>query len=135
MVPEPSHPTDQPDRHDVAPRPAPRRLRPVLRAGGAAADPDRGGVTGEPALAEDAVAEAFARAWLRWPRLRSDPRPAVPWLLQVALNECRGRFRRHRVERRKAAPGGPGRRRPRSRARRPGTCGPPSPSCPSPTGP
>jgi RNA polymerase sigma-70 factor (ECF subfamily) len=59
-------------------------------------------VTGEPALAEDAVAEAFARAWLRWPRLRSDPRPAVPWLLQVALNECRGRFRRHKLERRKA---------------------------------
>lgn len=30
-------------------------------------------VTGEPALAEDAVAEAFARAWLRWPTLRRDP--------------------------------------------------------------
>lgn len=58
--------------------------------------------TGEPALAEDAVAEAFARAWLRWPQVRLDPRPPVAWVLHVALNECRGRFRRRTVERRKA---------------------------------
>ena len=31
-------------------------------------------VTGEPALAEEAVAEAFARAWLRWPRAALRPR-------------------------------------------------------------
>jgi DNA-directed RNA polymerase specialized sigma24 family protein len=30
--------------------------------------------TGRPAMAEDAVAEAFARAWLRWPELRRDLR-------------------------------------------------------------
>lgn len=60
-------------------------------------------VTGDPALAEDAVAEAFARAWLRWPTLRRDPRPTVAWIVKVALNECRSRFRRRKVERRKAS--------------------------------
>lgn len=53
------------------------------------------------ALAEDAAAEAFARAWARWTQVRSHDRPAA-WVMQVALNECRSRFRRRRVERRKA---------------------------------
>lgn len=57
-------------------------------------------IVGERGLAEDAVAEAFARAWLRWPQLR-DRSPAA-WIVQVALNECRGRFRRRRIEQRYA---------------------------------
>jgi RNA polymerase sigma-70 factor, ECF subfamily len=53
------------------------------------------------ALAEDAVAEAFARAWARWRQVRTHDRPAA-WVTRVALNECNSRFRRRRVERRKA---------------------------------
>jgi RNA polymerase sigma-70 factor (sigma-E family) len=59
-------------------------------------------VTGEPVLAEDSVAEAFARAWSRWPEVSAHPRPAA-WVMRVALNEARSRFRRRGVERRKAA--------------------------------
>ena len=56
---------------------------------------------GEPALAEDAVAEAFARAWSRWPQVRLSDRPGA-WVMRVAINEGRSRLRRRRVERRKA---------------------------------
>lgn len=56
---------------------------------------------GSPGLAEDAVAEAFARAWLRWPQVSRYERPAG-WVMRVALNETRSRARRRRVERRKA---------------------------------
>jgi RNA polymerase sigma-70 factor (ECF subfamily) len=59
-------------------------------------------VTGEPGLAEEVVAEAFARAWLRWPQLRSGGDSPRTWITHVALNLCRGRFRRRQVERRKA---------------------------------
>lgn len=58
-------------------------------------------VVGEPLLAEDAVAEAFTRAWERWAQVRQCDSP-VAWVMQVALNETRSRFRRRRVERRKA---------------------------------
>jgi RNA polymerase sigma-70 factor (ECF subfamily) len=58
-------------------------------------------VTGDAALAEDAVAEAFARAWSRWPQVRAHDRP-VAWVMRVALNESRSRFRRRTVERRRA---------------------------------
>lgn len=58
-------------------------------------------IIGDPVLAEDAVAEAFARAWARWPQVRSYPKPAA-WVMRVALNESRSRFRRRKVERRKA---------------------------------
>ena len=56
---------------------------------------------GDPALAEDAVAEAFARAWARWPQVSTHDSPAA-WVMRVALNESNSRFRRRRVERRKA---------------------------------
>jgi RNA polymerase sigma-70 factor (sigma-E family) len=59
-------------------------------------------VTGEPVLAEDSVAEAFARAWSRWPEVSSHQQPAA-WVMRVALNEARSRFRRRAVERRKAS--------------------------------
>jgi RNA polymerase sigma-70 factor, ECF subfamily len=58
-------------------------------------------VVRDAALAEDAVAEAFARAWARWGQVRTHDRPAA-WVTRVALNECNSRFRRRRVERRKA---------------------------------
>jgi RNA polymerase sigma-70 factor (sigma-E family) len=58
-------------------------------------------VVRDPALAEDAVAEAFARAWARWRQVRTHDRPGA-WVVRVALNECNSRFRRRRVERRKA---------------------------------
>ena len=58
-------------------------------------------VVRDAALAEDAVAEAFARAWARWRQIRTHDRPAA-WVTRVALNECNSRFRRRRVERRKA---------------------------------
>lgn len=58
-------------------------------------------VTGEPGLAEDAVAEAFAKAWSRWPHVRAHERPAA-WISRVALNECRSRFRRRKVAQRLA---------------------------------
>lgn len=45
---------------------------------------------GEPALAEDAVAEAFARAWSRWPDVSRRDRPTA-WVMRVALNESRSR--------------------------------------------
>ena len=57
--------------------------------------------TGDPQLAEDAVAEAFARAWSRWPDVRATRRPAA-WVMRVALNQAHDRFRRRKVERRKA---------------------------------
>jgi RNA polymerase sigma factor (sigma-70 family) len=78
-------------RHDFTmfyEREAPRLVRSVALA------------TGEPALAEDAVAEAFARAWSRWPEVSATRRPAA-WVMRVALNQARDRFRRRRVERRK----------------------------------
>jgi RNA polymerase sigma-70 factor (ECF subfamily) len=54
---------------------------------------------GDRDLAEEAVAEAFARALVRWPRGASLSNPAA-WLHRVAVNEVRSRWRRGRVERR-----------------------------------
>jgi RNA polymerase sigma-70 factor (ECF subfamily) len=58
-------------------------------------------VIGDPVLAEDSVAEAFARAWSRWPDVSAHRHPAA-WVMRVALNEARTRFRRRSVERRNA---------------------------------
>jgi RNA polymerase sigma-70 factor (ECF subfamily) len=58
-------------------------------------------VTGEAALAEEVVAEAFARAWSRWPKVRDHARPDA-WIMRVAMNESRNRFRRRALERRLA---------------------------------
>jgi RNA polymerase sigma-70 factor (ECF subfamily) len=54
---------------------------------------------GDRALAEDAVAEAFARAWSDWRKVRSMER-RTGWVYRVALNLCRSSFRRRRLERR-----------------------------------
>lgn len=54
---------------------------------------------GDRDLAEEAVAEAFARALARWPAATEFDSP-VAWLHRVAVNEVRSRWRRNRLERR-----------------------------------
>jgi RNA polymerase sigma-70 factor (ECF subfamily) len=58
-------------------------------------------VLGDDALAEEAAAEAFAKAFARWDKVRLMSSP-VGWVVQVARNEARGRFRRRRLEARTA---------------------------------
>jgi DNA-directed RNA polymerase specialized sigma24 family protein len=41
--------------------------------------------TGSVQLAEDQVAEAFARAWLSWWKVRRHPAPRA-WVVRTALN-------------------------------------------------
>jgi len=53
--------------------------------------------TGSRAGAEDAVAEAYARGYADWPRLREHPEP-VAWILRTALNAHRSVWRRLRRE-------------------------------------
>jgi RNA polymerase sigma-70 factor (ECF subfamily) len=54
---------------------------------------------GDAGLAEEATAEAFARALARWPAVSRMASPYA-WVQAVALNEVRSRFRRLRLERR-----------------------------------
>jgi RNA polymerase sigma-70 factor (sigma-E family) len=54
-------------------------------------------VVGSPALAEDQVAEAFARAWASWPKLRRHPAPQA-WVVRTALNTGASWWRRRRRE-------------------------------------
>ena len=53
--------------------------------------------TGERAAAEDATAEAFARAYQRWPSVRDHPNPTA-WVIRTALNVSRSWWRRRRRE-------------------------------------
>lgn len=53
--------------------------------------------TPDPDLAEDLVAEAFARAWARWPAVRRHPAPAA-WVVRTALNTRVSWWRRRRHE-------------------------------------
>jgi RNA polymerase sigma factor (sigma-70 family) len=53
--------------------------------------------TGDRALAEDLVAEAFARAWASWPQLSRHPAPAA-WVVRTALNIRVSWWRRRRRE-------------------------------------
>lgn len=50
-------------------------------------------------LARDAIAEAFARAWADWPRVRRMASPSG-WVHRVALNEVRSVARSRRTARR-----------------------------------
>jgi RNA polymerase sigma-70 factor (ECF subfamily) len=50
-------------------------------------------VVGSPHLAEDQVAEAFARAWASWRRVRSHPAPRA-WVVRTALNAGTSLWRR-----------------------------------------
>lgn len=54
-------------------------------------------VTRHQARAEDAVQEAFARAFERWDELRSHPAP-IAWVIRVALNVHRSSWRIWRRE-------------------------------------
>jgi RNA polymerase sigma-70 factor (ECF subfamily) len=57
------------------------------------------GACGDPALAEEATAEAFAKAFARWSTVRRSDSPTA-WVYRVALNDVRSRLRRRRLERR-----------------------------------
>jgi RNA polymerase sigma-70 factor (sigma-E family) len=48
-------------------------------------------------LAEDLVAEAFARAWTSWPHVSRHPAPRT-WVVRTALNARVSWWRRHRRE-------------------------------------
>ena len=52
---------------------------------------------GDRAVAEDAVAEAFTRAYAQWRRLAGHPNPTA-WVLRTALNAQRSWWRRLRRE-------------------------------------
>src|SRR5690242_7247398 len=68
--------------------------------------------TGSAGAAEEAVAEAYARAFDRWKRVRRHPNP-VGWVTVTAMNSHRGWWRRTRredlgdVPERAAEPSGP----------------------------
>ncbi len=56
---------------------------------------------GDAALAEEAVAEASARAYSRWKRVSAMDSPSG-WVVRVSLNIAKSRFRRLATARRKA---------------------------------
>ncbi len=53
--------------------------------------------TGDMLLAEDQVAEAFARAWVSWRKVSRHPAPRA-WVVRTALNAGASRWRRHARE-------------------------------------
>jgi RNA polymerase sigma factor (sigma-70 family) len=54
-------------------------------------------VVGSAQLAEDQVAEAFARAWLSWRKVRRHPAPRA-WVVRTALNAGASWWRRRHRE-------------------------------------
>jgi RNA polymerase sigma-70 factor (ECF subfamily) len=69
-------------------------------------------VVGTSQLAEDQVAEAFARAWVSWRKVRRHPAPRA-WVVRTALNTGASWWRRRRrdlplADHDMTAPGGPG---------------------------
>ena len=54
-------------------------------------------VVGSPQLAEDQVAEAFAKAWASWRKVRRHPVPRA-WVVRTALNAGASWWRRRRRE-------------------------------------
>ena len=55
-------------------------------------------VVGSPQSAEDQVAEAFAKAWVSWRKVRRHPAPRA-WVVRTALNTGASWWRRRRRER------------------------------------
>lgn len=53
--------------------------------------------TGDRLAAEDSVAEAFARAWASWRKVRAHPVPRA-WVIRTALNLAVSSWRRRRHE-------------------------------------
>ncbi|MEA2646368.1 MAG: hypothetical protein QOE92_1451 [Chloroflexota bacterium] len=49
---------------------------------------------GDPAEAEDLVAETFLKAWREWPRFRDQGKPVRSWLIRIARNLAIDRWRR-----------------------------------------
>ncbi len=54
-------------------------------------------VVGSPQLAEDQVAEAFAKAWASWPKVRRHPAQRA-WVVRTALNAGASWWRHRRRE-------------------------------------
>jgi RNA polymerase sigma-70 factor (sigma-E family) len=54
-------------------------------------------VVGSPQPAEDQVAEAFAKAWVSWRKVRRHPAPRA-WVVRTALNTGASWWRRRRRE-------------------------------------
>ncbi len=54
-------------------------------------------VVGSPQLAEDQVAEAFAKAWVSWRKVSRHPAPRA-WVVRTALNTGASWWRRRRRE-------------------------------------
>ncbi len=54
-------------------------------------------VAGRPQLAEDQLAEAFAKAWVSWRKVRRHPAPRA-WVVRTALNTGASWRRRQRRE-------------------------------------
>lgn len=54
-------------------------------------------VTGSMPLAEDQAAEAFARAWASWPKVRCHPAPQA-WVVRTATNAGASWWRRRSLE-------------------------------------
>jgi RNA polymerase sigma-70 factor (ECF subfamily) len=54
-------------------------------------------VVGRPQLAEDQVAESFAKAWASWRKVRRHPAPRA-WVVRTALNTGASWWRRRRGE-------------------------------------
>ena len=54
-------------------------------------------VAGSPQPAEDQVAEAFAKAWVSWRKVRRHPAPRA-WVVRTALNTGASWWRRRRRE-------------------------------------
>ena len=54
-------------------------------------------VVGSPQSAEDQVAEAFAKAWVSWRKVRRHPAPRA-WVVRTALNTGASWWRRRRRE-------------------------------------
>jgi RNA polymerase sigma factor (sigma-70 family) len=52
---------------------------------------------GDRQLAEELVADAFAKAWVAWPKVRRHPAPRA-WVVRTALNSGVSRWRKHRHE-------------------------------------
>lgn len=57
---------------------------------------------GDPVLGREAAAEALARAWERWDRVGALESPEG-WVYRTAVNLCRSRWRRRRIEARALA--------------------------------
>jgi RNA polymerase sigma factor (sigma-70 family) len=54
-------------------------------------------IAGRPELAEDQVAEAFAKAWASWPKVSRHPAPRA-WVVRAALNTGASWWRRRSRE-------------------------------------